>query len=144
MNFSDEFFVGYNSGRSEAYDEYGRRPWHEDYRDRAQHDREWDTFHYFQGKYARLFGPKRRGLGFDHGGRDRSEDPPDYHAYHLSLEKKIQPKKESKAKEKLTPNCTNKRGRDPTALETAKAALMSGKPGLRLKQCIGADHSSDC
>lgn len=91
VTFSSEMFIGYENGRSEAFDEYGRRPWHEDYTDKTRHDYEWKTFHAFQGEYSRLFGPKRRGLTFEFCKKDKIEDSLDYHAYHLSLEQKFKP-----------------------------------------------------
>ncbi|MCG7852852.1 MAG: DUF4238 domain-containing protein [Methanosarcinaceae archaeon] len=91
VTFSSEIFVGYDSGKSEAFDEYGRRPWHRDYNDKMRQDYEWNTFHAFQGEYARLFGPKRRGVTFEFGDKDKSEDSADFHAYHLGLEQKLKP-----------------------------------------------------
>jgi hypothetical protein len=89
--FSSETFIGYENGRSDAIDEYGRRPWHKDYNDKTRHDYEWKTFLAFQGEYARLFGPKRRGLTFEFCKKDKIEDSADYHAYHLKLEQKYKP-----------------------------------------------------
>jgi len=89
VTFSSEIIIGYGDKRADAFDEYGRRPWHDDYREKQRHDYEWKTFHAFQGEYARMFGPKRRGLSFEGGSMDKSEDSEDYHAYHLSLEQKL-------------------------------------------------------
>jgi hypothetical protein len=38
-----------------------------------------------------MFGPKRRGLAFEFGRLDKVEDDPEFHAYHLELEKKYKP-----------------------------------------------------
>lgn len=92
MTFSSETLIGYDNGRSDAFDEYGRKPWHGDYKDKERHSYEWDTFHAFQGEYARLFGPKRRGLTYEFGNKNMSVDNDDYHAYHLRLEQKFKPK----------------------------------------------------
>ncbi len=102
VSFSSEMFIGYENGRSVAFDEYGRRPWHHDYADKKRHDYEWHTFHAFQGEYARLFGPKRRGFAFEFGGKGKTEDSEDYHAYHLSLEQRHKPyiKKKRKRRRK--------------------------------------------
>lgn len=85
-----EIMIGYNDGRSTSFDEYGRRPWQKDYK----HDiepTESRTLHAFQGEYARLFGPKRRGITEELGGRMKDVDSPDYHKYHLDLEAKYRP-----------------------------------------------------
>lgn len=86
MTFSSEILIGYGEGKADAFDEYGRKPWHKDYQDKEQHDYEWNTFHAFKGEYARLFGPKRRGLTFELSKLDQKIDDPDYHKYNLSLE----------------------------------------------------------
>jgi len=79
--------MGFSDGRATAYDEYGRRPWDPDYKQppKNQPD-EWFTFHKFQGEFARLFGPYRRGRIFSTNGLEREKDPDDFHSYHLSLE----------------------------------------------------------
>ena len=88
VSFSSEIIIGYENGRADAFDEYGRKPWHDDYRDKKRHEYEWDTFHAFIGEYARIFGPRRRGIAFEFGNKDKTEDSKDYHAYHLSLEQR--------------------------------------------------------
>jgi hypothetical protein len=91
VTFGGEIMIGYKGGGAEAFDEYGRPPWHESYKDKALFEREWRTFHAFQGEYARLFGPRRRGVAFDFGGREKDEDSPDFHRYHLESELKNLP-----------------------------------------------------
>src|SRR5262245_26333833 len=82
--------VSYESGAVDGWDEYGHKPRQRGYSDKARHDREWRTFHAFQAEYARLFGLRRRG-GCQDMGRLTKEDEPDFHAYHLGLEKKFLP-----------------------------------------------------
>jgi hypothetical protein len=91
VSFSSEILIGYKGGGADAFDEYGRRPWHKSYQDKELHDREWRTFHAFQGEFARLFGPKRRGVAHEFGRLDKDEDDPDFHKYHLELESKNLP-----------------------------------------------------
>jgi hypothetical protein len=85
VSFGGEILIGYGDGRSDAFDEYGRRPWHGSYRDQKLQEREWRSFHAFQGEYARLFGPRRRGICFEFG-RQKDRDSPDFHRYHLNSE----------------------------------------------------------
>jgi hypothetical protein len=87
--FSGEVFVGYDNNKVESFDAYGRKPWQSDYNDKTQHDREWETFHAFQGEFARRFGPKRRGLAFESDKLTNEQDTEDFHKYHLSLEQKF-------------------------------------------------------
>jgi hypothetical protein len=93
VDFTTEVVIGYKDKTAESFDEYGRRPGQRDFRDKARRGREHDTHLAFRGEYARVFGPRRRGQGWEHG-RERledSEDSPDYHKYHLSLEGKFKP-----------------------------------------------------
>jgi len=50
-------------------------------------DKEWISFHAFQGEFARLFGLKDGEFHLKWANWKEKEDSPDYHAYHLSLEK---------------------------------------------------------
>jgi hypothetical protein len=86
VTFSSEIVIGYKNNRADWFDAYGRKPWQADYDDKAQDKMEWETFHAFQGEFARLFGPKRRGISFEADRLNKVEDDPDYHAYHLKLE----------------------------------------------------------
>jgi len=87
ITFSSEIIIGYDNKRADFFDEYGRKPWQPDYNNKTERDKEWVSFHAFQGEFARLFGPKRRGVSFEMGQLEKKEDSPYYHAYHLSLEK---------------------------------------------------------
>jgi len=86
VTFSSKIIMGYSNNRTDSFDAYGRKPWQPGYDDKSQHDKEWETFHAFQGEFARLFGRRRRGLSFEFGRLDEEEDSPDFHAYHLRLE----------------------------------------------------------
>ena len=100
MTFSSEIYIGHKDGSTDAFDEYGRRPWHQDYGDKSRHTLEWETFHAFQGEYARLFGPKRRGQSFNFSKLDKEADDPDYHKYHLGLEQKYKPRSHKRRRRK--------------------------------------------
>lgn len=90
LHLGGEILIGYKGGRSEAFDEYGRRPWQKDY-GRNVDATESRTLYAFQGEYARIFGPKRRGSNEEFGHKRDDVDDPDYHQYHLDLEKKNLP-----------------------------------------------------
>lgn len=86
LSFTDEITLGYQGGKADFFDAYGRKPWQADYADKTQNSREVETFHAFQGEFARLFGPKRRGLSFVFGALSNEIDSEEYHKYHLGLE----------------------------------------------------------
>ena len=92
VTFTREIVVGYSHGRSDVFDEYGRRPGQKSFKDEALARKEWRTSLAFQGEFARLIGPKRRGRAFEFGKADKVEDDPDFHKYHLGLEPKYLPK----------------------------------------------------
>ncbi len=89
VTYSTEIIIGHHDGTASGFDEYGRRPWQEGYSGRNNRIRDdWDTFHCFQGEFARLFGPCRRGRAFNTMRLDNEKDDKKYHQYHLGLEKK--------------------------------------------------------
>lgn len=97
VRFGGEMVIGYKSGDSDVFDEYGLQPGQPGFKDKKRSEKEWDTHLAFQGEFARVFGPKRRGMDFDMGGKRKDEDDPDYHKYHLGLER-LKPKHVRKKK----------------------------------------------
>lgn len=90
VTYSTELIIGHNDGTASGFDEYGRRPWDDEYSGRSDGNRDdWNTFHRFQGEFARLFGPYRRGRAFDFMRLGPERDDDEFHQYHLDLEKKI-------------------------------------------------------
>ena len=86
VTYSREVMFGGGQRGSHIYDEYGRRPGQSGFKDEARFEREWRSFHRFQGEFARLFGPRRRGRSFQFMSLDREEDEEEFHQYHLGLE----------------------------------------------------------
>jgi hypothetical protein len=88
VRYGGMIIMGFKDGTSAAYDEYGRKPWEDGYRSGSQGvDRDWHTFRRFQGEFARLFGPSRRGRAFEAFCLDDERDNEDVHKDYLSLEK---------------------------------------------------------
>lgn len=90
QHMGGQIIIGYKGGGGEAFDEYGRRPWQKGYRKESDAT-ESRTLRAFQGEFARLFGPRRRGLSDDFGGRRSDTDDAEFHQYHLDLEKRYLP-----------------------------------------------------
>jgi hypothetical protein len=88
VTVAEEIVVGYDNAPPDIFDAYGRRPGQPGFKDETHAAKERRSHLAFQGEYARLFGPKRRGIGNDFGGREKSEDSPEFHQWHLSLERK--------------------------------------------------------
>jgi hypothetical protein len=65
LHLSGEIMIGYEDGSSQAFDEFGRRPWQTDCKKTDQGNEKERKLYGFQGEFARLFGPKRRGRSED-------------------------------------------------------------------------------
>ncbi|SRR6266568_2002812 len=86
--FKGEMIIGFKDGTSTGFDPYGRRPWEPDFGREGKERREFGTLHRFQGEFARLFGPVRRGRCYEFGSLSTECDEDWFHRYHLNLEKK--------------------------------------------------------
>lgn len=101
VTYGGEIIIGHSDGTASAFDEYGHRPWEKGYSGNRQGvGKDWITFHRFQGEFARLFGPYRRGRAFKTMVLDSEYDSDDFHQYHLSLEKKKRPNRRKRLKRK--------------------------------------------
>lgn len=81
---------GNGDGSGGAMDEYGRRPWEPDFEGGVTKEREYKTLPWFQGEFAAMVGPRRRGLVASPTMRELQSDTDsdEYHQYHLGLRKK--------------------------------------------------------
>jgi len=88
VEYGGQVIIGHQDGTASAFDEYGRRPWQEGFKgfDKPGVERDWHTFHRFQGEFARLFGSYRRGRAFNTMRIDNECDDEEFHKYHLNLE----------------------------------------------------------
>jgi len=68
-----------------AMDEYGRRPWEENYEKEARSLEEAKYLYRFQSEFAKRFGPYRRGRIAEMGEYDSEKDTDSMHEYYLSL-----------------------------------------------------------
>lgn len=83
-----EIYLGYEDGSSEGFDVYGRRPWEPGFGQDESPKGGRDPLLRFQGEFARLFGPERRGRSFGAGKLENERDNGDLHQYHLDLERR--------------------------------------------------------
>lgn len=84
LHHGAQIFLGYADGTSQAFDDFGRRPWQPLYGQDDLYQRGRDPLLRFQAEFARLAGPARRGRSFDSGKLDNERDGDDLHEYHLS------------------------------------------------------------
>lgn len=64
-----EIIIGYGNGRSEAFSEYGHRPWEKGYQDKQREEREWASMERFKNEWAAMVGPAYRGSVYQFGGK---------------------------------------------------------------------------
>ena len=100
LHLGGQMFWGGGSSMGGAMDEYGRPPWHSEFNKESNSNEERDTFYHFQGEFARLFGPYRRGRACNVMKLDNEKDSDDFHQYHISLENSHKSFKSRKKKPK--------------------------------------------
>jgi hypothetical protein len=83
LHMGGEIFIGYEGGHSEAFSEYGHRPWQKGYKDEQREARESAALERFKAEFARMLGPKWRGASQQFGGRSLDSDSPEMHAHYL-------------------------------------------------------------
>jgi hypothetical protein len=86
LHHGGEIIIGYASGATMSRDAYGRTPLDPDYGKDSLPPAGTDRLARFKGDFAHLFGPKRRG----HGWNEPEEDSEALHEYHLS---QVKPKR---------------------------------------------------
>ena len=82
---SSGILLRFKGGGSTGFDAYGHRPWDPEYIG-TDDKTDWGTFNRFQGEYARLFGPKRRGRTYEFGQLSSEVDEDWFHQIHLQQE----------------------------------------------------------
>lgn len=88
LHWGGTIMWGGGPGGSGAMDEYGRLPGDPDFEAGPTKDMEYMTLPWFQGEFAKLFGPYRRGRCFQTLEIEKEYDSDDFHQYHLGLQKK--------------------------------------------------------
>lgn len=96
VHLGGQIFWGGGPGPGGAMDEYGRVPGQQDYGKESESGSEGATLHRFQGEFARLFGPFRRGRTFFGASLDKEIDDGEFHQYHLNLEQRYASKRRNR------------------------------------------------
>jgi hypothetical protein len=74
IHLGGEILIGYEGGHSEAFGEYGHRPWQKGYKDAARDRRETAGLCRFQTEWAILRGPRYTAQDFSFMRQYRGED----------------------------------------------------------------------
>ncbi|MEP7349225.1 MAG: DUF4238 domain-containing protein [Sphingorhabdus sp.] len=83
IHMGGEIFVGYDNGRSEAWNEYGQRPWEQGYKDDKRFDKESATLRRFQDEFAAMHGPRWRGWSESFGNSGPHTDSEKTYKWHI-------------------------------------------------------------
>jgi hypothetical protein len=88
ITMGGEMFIGHEGGYSEAYNEYGHRPWQKGYKDEARDKRDGDALYRFQAEWAMTQGAKHTAFSSDFGGKGPREDSEEMIEHRRSILKK--------------------------------------------------------
>jgi hypothetical protein len=69
IHMGGEILIGYRDGRSQAFSEYGHRPWQNDYKDEQRDRRDSAALDRFQAEWALKHGPEYTAQNNEFGGR---------------------------------------------------------------------------
>ena len=90
-----EVLVGYEGGGSDAWSEYGHRPWEKGYRDEKRNAREGETLERFKAEWSASQGREYRGTSFQFGARPDGPyvTPDEFHRRELERARNYKRKK---------------------------------------------------
>jgi len=88
IHMGGEILIGYGNGRSEAFSEYGHKPWQKGYKDAARERRETEALYRFQAEWAIRRGARYTAEDYSFMRHYRGEDDADDMARHRALLKR--------------------------------------------------------
>jgi len=88
IHMGGETLIGYKGGGSEAFSEYGHKPWQQGYKDEERDRRESAALYRFQAEWATTRGPTFTALNSEFGQRRLHEDSPEVMKIHREELKK--------------------------------------------------------
>lgn len=74
IHMGGEILIGYENGHSDAFSEYGHKPWQKEYKDTEREKRETTSLYRFQAEWALLKGAKHTAQSSDFGQNRLLED----------------------------------------------------------------------
>jgi hypothetical protein len=88
VGMGGEMMLKYTSGRVDAFNEYGHKPWQKGYKDEARDRRESEALYRFQAEWALKRGAKYTSHNNEFGGNDMREDDEDMMSYRRTVLKR--------------------------------------------------------
>jgi hypothetical protein len=83
IHLGGQIYIGYKDGHSEAYSEYGHRPWQSGYEDKARERVEREALERFKAEFAYMQGPAWRGTSCNLGKSGPHVDSKEFHDHYL-------------------------------------------------------------
>jgi hypothetical protein len=90
LHMGGQIMIGYTNGKSDAFSEYGHKPWQNGYMDSQREKRESASLDRFQAEYAIMKGAQYQAHDFEFGGRSLTQDTEEGMERHRELLKRYQ------------------------------------------------------
>lgn len=91
IHMGGEIMIGYEGGRSDAFSEYGHKPWDQEYKNENRDRRDGAALDRFQAEWASMMGRRYRGISYDFYSPDRpppAEESEEIHEHHLETDRR--------------------------------------------------------
>lgn len=89
IHMGGEIIIGYDGGGSDAFSEYGHKPWDRDYRNAERDRRDGEALRRFKAEWAATMGKQYRGISYDFRSFDRPTqraESDEMHKHHLEVD----------------------------------------------------------
>lgn len=83
-----QIYIGYEGGRSDAFSEYGHKPWQQGFEDKERARLESKTLERFKAEFAAMQGPAWRGTSWNFGHKGPHIASPEHHQHYLEKAKR--------------------------------------------------------
>ncbi|WP_349366797.1 MAG: DUF4238 domain-containing protein [Nitratireductor rhodophyticola] len=91
IHMGGEILIGYESGKSDAFSEYGHKPWDRDYKNEKRDRKDGAALERFQAEWASMMGRRYRGISYEFYSEDHpppAEESGEIHAHHLKIDRR--------------------------------------------------------
>ncbi|MBV9750266.1 MAG: hypothetical protein JO157_15780, partial [Acetobacteraceae bacterium] len=96
IHMGGQTYIGFKDGHSEAFGEYGHRPWQQGFEDKERERLESKTLERFQAEFAVMQGPAWRGTSWRFGHKAGPHvDSPEFHQHYLDKARRYRAQRKS-------------------------------------------------
>jgi hypothetical protein len=83
IHMGGQIYIGYGGGRSDAFSEYGHKPWEPGFEDKKRQHEESKTLERFKAEFSAMQGPAYRGTAGEFGRNGPYVTPDEFHQHYL-------------------------------------------------------------